>query len=54
MKITYAIFQGGRCVGVNHTASSMKEVNQAIADLNTGELKFRAHIQDIKQDKAGV
>jgi len=51
MKITYAIFQGGRCIGVNLTASSMKEINQTIADLNVGDLKFRAHIQDIK---AGV
>lgn len=51
MKITYAIFLGGRVVGVNLTASSMKEVNEAIAELNVGELKFRAHIQDIK---AGV
>jgi hypothetical protein len=51
MKITYAIFLGGRCVGVNHTASSMKEINEAIAELNVGEQKFKAHIQDIK---AGV
>lgn len=54
MKITYAIFLGGRCIGINHTASSMKEVNETIAELNTGELKFRAHIQDIKQEKASV
>ena len=51
MKITYAIFQGGRCIGVNLTASSMKEINQTIADLSVGDLKFKAHIQDIK---AGV
>jgi hypothetical protein len=51
MKIEYAIFQGSRCVGVNLTAASMKEINKAISDLNTGELKFTAHIVKIK---AGV
>lgn len=51
MTINYAIFQGGRCVGVNLTASSIKEINQVIADLNVGEFKFRAHIVNIK---AGV
>jgi hypothetical protein len=54
MKITYAIFLGSRVVGVNLIAASMKEINDSIAELNAGELKFRAHIQDIKQDKAGV
>jgi hypothetical protein len=29
----------------------MKEINETIAALNVGELKFKAHIQDIK---AGV
>jgi|LakMenE01Jun11ns_1017448.scaffolds.fasta_scaffold8875270_1 hypothetical protein len=51
MKIEYAIFQGSRCVGVNLFASSMKEINEAIAELNVGELKFTAHIIAIK---AGV
>jgi hypothetical protein len=51
MTIEYAIFQGGRCVGVNLTASSVKEINQTIADLNVGDVKFRAHITKIK---AGV
>jgi hypothetical protein len=48
MTIEYAIFQGGRCVGVNLTASSVKEINQTIADLNVGDVKFRAHITNIK------
>jgi hypothetical protein len=51
MKIEYAIFQDSRCVGVNLYASSMKEINKAIKDLNTGELKFTARIITIK---AGV
>jgi hypothetical protein len=51
MTINYAIFQGSRCVGVNLSASSVKEINKVIAELNVGELKFRAHIVDIK---AGV
>lgn len=48
MKIEYAIFQGNRCVGVNLTASSMKEINDTIKELSAGELKFRAHIISIK------
>jgi len=48
MKIEYAIFQGSRCIGVNLFASSMKEINKAIAELNVGELKFTAHIISIK------
>jgi len=51
MRIEYAIFQGSRCVGINLSASSMKEINKAIAELNVGELKFTAHIIAIK---AGV
>jgi hypothetical protein len=48
MKIEYAIMQGSRCVGVNLTASSMKEINDTIAELNTGEIKFSATIVSIK------
>jgi hypothetical protein len=51
MKIEYGIFQGSRCVGVNLFASSMKEINEAIAELNTGELKFKAIVINIR---AGV
>jgi hypothetical protein len=51
MTIEYAILQGSRCVGVNLTASSMKEINDTIADLNTGDTKFKAIIVSIK---AGV
>jgi len=49
MKIEYAIFQGSRCVGVNFYASSMKEINATLEDLNSGELKFRVVISDIRQ-----
>lgn len=48
MKIEYAIFLENRCVGVNLTASSMKEINDTIQELSVGELKFRAHITLIK------
>jgi hypothetical protein len=48
MTIEYAILQGSRCVGVNLTASSMKEINDTIADLNTGDTKFKAIIVSIK------
>jgi hypothetical protein len=48
MTIEYAILQGSRCVGVNLTASSMKEINDTIAELNTGDTKFKAIIVSIK------
>ena len=48
MKIEYAIFQGSRCVGVNFYASSMKEINATLEDLNSGKLKFEAVVIDIK------
>jgi hypothetical protein len=51
MKIEYAIFQGSRCVGVNLFASSMKEINKVIEDLNIGAVKFQVRICSIK---AGV
>lgn len=51
MTIEYAIMQGSRCVGVNLSASSMKEINDTIAELNIGETKFSAIIVNIK---AGV
>jgi hypothetical protein len=51
MNIEYAIFQGSRCVGVNLHASSMQEITDAIAALNTGEVKFTALVMNIK---AGV
>jgi hypothetical protein len=49
MKIKYALFQGSRCVGVDLYASSMKEINATLEDLNSGELKFRVFISDIRQ-----
>ena len=51
MRIEYAIFQGSRCVGINLSASTMKEINDAMAELNMGELVFHSFVTKIE---AGV
>lgn len=51
MEITYSIWQGSLIKGRGFTASSMKEVEKTINELNeTGaKPKFESFITDIKQ-----
>ena len=51
MKIEYAIFKGERCIGAKLQASSMKEINEVIADLNINGNEFTSFIMSIR---AGV
>lgn len=51
MKIEYAIFKGERCIGAKLQASSMKEINEVISDLNINGNEFTSFIVSIK---AGV
>lgn len=44
MKIEYSIFNGERCVGAGLYASSMKEINEVIADLNSNGDKFKSFV----------
>lgn len=44
MKIEYAIFKGERCISPTLHASSMKEINEVIADLNINGDKFTSFI----------
>lgn len=52
MKITYAIWQGSRLLSINNEATSMKDVDKVIKELNDSEVakknKFAANIQEVK------
>ena len=52
MNITYAIWQGSNLLSVNNSATSLKEVDKIIAELNTSNtaktLKYVASIREIK------
>jgi hypothetical protein len=52
MKITYSVWQGSLMKGLNFTATTMKEVNKTIDELNeTGaKPKFEAFISKVEQD----
>lgn len=49
MKITYAIFQGSLIKGINFTATTMKDVEKTIEDLNStgAKPKFEYFISTI-------
>ncbi len=55
MKITYAIWQGSFLLSVNNEATSMKDVDKVIAEINDSEVakkvKFHANIQRIEVGK---
>jgi len=52
MKITYAIWQGSRLLSIDNTATSLKDVDKLIAELNESEIakknKFSANIQNLE------
>ena len=55
MTITYAIWQGSNLLSVNNIATSMKDVDKIIAEINDSEVakkvKFSANIQKIEVGK---
>ena len=52
MKITYSIWQGSNLLSVNNSATSLKEIDKLIADLNTSDtaknLKYVASVRELK------
>jgi hypothetical protein len=55
MTITYAIWQGSNLLSVNNIATSMKDVDKVIAEINDSDVakkvKFSANIQKIEVNK---
>ena len=55
MTITYAIWQGSSLLSVNNIATSIKDVDKIIAELNDSDVakkvKFSANIQKIEVGK---
>ena len=55
MKITYAIWQGSRLLSVGNEATSLKDVDSIIKELNNSDvaskIKFHANIQEVKVGK---
>jgi hypothetical protein len=55
MTITYAIWQGSNLLSINNIATSMKDVDKIIAEINDSEVakkvKFSANIQKIEVSK---
>jgi hypothetical protein len=55
MTITYAIWQGSNLLSVNNIATSMKDVDKVIAEINDSDVakkvKFSANIQKIEVSK---
>ena len=51
MKITYAIWQGSRLLSVGNEATSIKDIDKVIAELNDSEIakkiKFSASIIEL-------
>jgi hypothetical protein len=51
MKITYAIWQGSRLLSVGNEATSLKDVDSIIKELNQSEIankvKFHASIMEL-------
>ena len=52
MNIKYAIWQGSNLLSINNEATSMKDVDKVIKELNDSDVakkvKFSANIQEIK------
>lgn len=52
MTITYAIWQGSNLLSINNKATSIKDVDKVIKELNTSDVakkvKFSANIQKIE------
>ena len=55
MTITYAIWQGSSLLSVNNIATSIKDVDKIIAELNDSDVakkvKFSANIQKVEVNK---
>ena len=55
MKITYAIWQGSRLLSIDNEATSLKDVDKVIKELNESDIasknKFSANIQTLKVGK---
>ena len=52
MKITYSIWQGSNLLSVNNEATSLKEVDKLIAELNTSDtaksVKYVASVRKVE------
>ena len=52
MTITYALWQGSRLLSIGNIATSIKDVDKVVAELNDSAIgkaqKFSANVQDIK------
>ena len=55
MKIKYAIWQGSRLLSIDNEATSIKDVDKVIKELNDSDIasknKFSANIQEVKVGK---
>jgi hypothetical protein len=55
MTITYSLWQGSRLLSIDNVATSTKEIDTLIKDLNASDLaskvKFSANVQEIKVNK---
>ena len=55
MTITYSLWQGSRLLSIDNVATSTKEIDTLIKELNTSDLaskvKFSANVQEIKVNK---
>ena len=52
MTITYSIWQGSRLLSIDNIANNIKDVDKAIAELNTSDvaskIKFSANIMKVE------
>lgn len=52
MTITYSLWQGSRLLSIDNIATSVKDIDKVVAELNDSNLaksqKFNANIQEIK------
>lgn len=52
MTITYSIWQGSRLLSIDNKATSIKDVDKVIKELNDSDIasknKFSANIQEVK------
>jgi hypothetical protein len=55
MTITYSLWQGSRLLSIDNIATSIKDVDKVVAELNDSTIanshKFHANIQEIKVGK---
>ena len=55
MTITYSLWQGSRLLSIGNTATSVKDIDKVVDELNNSNLaksqKFSANVQEIKVGK---